>query len=49
MFHIKTDASKIAFVNMVNHLQTKQVGMIDCQMKTSQAKKTKASQSQAQN
>jgi leucyl/phenylalanyl-tRNA--protein transferase len=35
MFHIKTDASKIAFVNMVNHLQTKQVGMIDCQMKTS--------------
>jgi leucyl/phenylalanyl-tRNA---protein transferase len=34
MFHTQTDASKIAFVNLVNHLKTKQVGMIDCQMKT---------------
>jgi leucyl/phenylalanyl-tRNA---protein transferase len=34
MFHTHTDASKIAFVNLVNHLKTKQVGMIDCQMKT---------------
>lgn len=34
MFHTQTDASKIAFVNLVNHLNTKTVGMIDCQMKT---------------
>lgn len=34
MFHTHTDASKIAFVNLVNYLRTKQVGMIDCQMKT---------------
>ena len=34
MFHTQTDASKIAFVNLVNYLKTKQVGMIDCQMKT---------------
>ena len=34
MFHTQTDASKIAFVHLVNHLKNKQVGMIDCQMKT---------------
>ncbi|MDG1453367.1 MAG: leucyl/phenylalanyl-tRNA--protein transferase [Methylophilaceae bacterium] len=34
MFHTHTDASKIAFVNLVNYLKTKNVGMIDCQMKT---------------
>lgn len=34
MFHTQTDASKIAFVNMVNHLKNQGVGMIDCQMKT---------------
>jgi leucyl/phenylalanyl-tRNA---protein transferase len=34
MFHHVTDASKIAFVNLVNHLQNQGVEMIDCQMKT---------------
>lgn len=34
MFHTHTDASKIAFVNLVEHLKTQGVGMIDCQMKT---------------
>lgn len=34
MFHTQSDASKIAFVNLVNYLKTKNVGMIDCQMKT---------------
>ena len=34
MFHHVTDASKIAFVHMVNYLQTQGVGMIDCQMNT---------------
>jgi len=34
MFHTHTDASKIAFVNLVDYLKTKNVGMIDCQMKT---------------
>ncbi|MCB5187873.1 leucyl/phenylalanyl-tRNA--protein transferase [Methylobacillus caricis] len=35
MFHHVTDASKLAFVHMVRHLQTFGCGMIDCQMKTS--------------
>jgi leucyl/phenylalanyl-tRNA---protein transferase len=34
MFHTHTDASKVAFVNLVNHLKSKKVGLIDCQMKT---------------
>jgi len=34
MFHRVTDASKIAFVHWVQHLQTQGYGMIDCQMKT---------------
>ncbi|HIE90736.1 MAG TPA: leucyl/phenylalanyl-tRNA--protein transferase [Methylophilaceae bacterium] len=34
MFHTRTDASKVSFVNLVNYLDTKEVGMIDCQMKT---------------
>lgn len=34
MFHIKTDASKVAFVKLVEHLKQLGVGMIDCQMKT---------------
>jgi leucyl/phenylalanyl-tRNA--protein transferase len=34
MFHHVTDASKVAFVGLVNHLKNQQVGMIDCQMKT---------------
>jgi leucyl/phenylalanyl-tRNA---protein transferase len=34
MFHTKADASKIAFVNLVEVLKNKGVGMIDCQMKT---------------
>jgi leucyl/phenylalanyl-tRNA---protein transferase len=34
MFHHVTDASKIAFVHLVEHLKSQQVGMIDCQMKT---------------
>jgi leucyl/phenylalanyl-tRNA---protein transferase len=34
MFHHVTDASKVAFVHLVNHLKNQGVGMIDCQMKT---------------
>lgn len=34
MFHHVTDASKIAFVHLVNHLKNQGIGMIDCQMKT---------------
>jgi leucyl/phenylalanyl-tRNA---protein transferase len=34
MFHTHTDASKIAFVSLVSHLNSQGVGMIDCQMKT---------------
>jgi len=34
MFHHVTDASKIAFVHLVRYLQTQNVGLIDCQMKT---------------
>ena len=34
MFHHVTDASKIAFVHLVNHLKNQGVGLIDCQMKT---------------
>lgn len=34
MFHTHTDASKVAFVHLVNYLKTRNVGMIDCQMKT---------------
>jgi len=34
MFHTATDASKVAFVHLVEHLNSKGVGMIDCQMKT---------------
>lgn len=34
MFHRVTDASKVAFVSLVQKLQTEHVGMIDCQMKT---------------
>jgi len=34
MFHRVTDASKIAFVHLVQDLQSQGVGMIDCQMKT---------------
>lgn len=34
MFHTQTDASKVAFVHMVNHLKNQGIGMIDCQMKT---------------
>ncbi|PPD56622.1 MAG: leucyl/phenylalanyl-tRNA--protein transferase [Methylotenera sp.] len=34
MFHTQTDASKVAFANLVNHLQNQGIGMIDCQMKT---------------
>jgi len=34
MFHTQTDASKVAFVHLVEHLKSKGVGMIDCQMKT---------------
>ena len=34
MFHRITDASKIAFVSLVEHLKKQNVGMIDCQMKT---------------
>jgi leucyl/phenylalanyl-tRNA--protein transferase len=35
MFHHATDASKIAFVHWVRHLQQQGFGLIDCQMKTS--------------
>ena len=34
MFHHVTDASKVAFVHLVNHLANQNVGLIDCQMKT---------------
>ncbi len=34
MFHNVTDASKVAFVHLVRYLQTQNVGLIDCQMKT---------------
>lgn len=34
MFHLVTDASKVAFVHLVDYLKGQQVGMIDCQMKT---------------
>ncbi len=34
MFHNVTDASKVAFVHLVNNLINQGVGMIDCQMKT---------------
>lgn len=34
MFHTETDASKVAFVHLVEHLEKVGVGMIDCQMKT---------------
>ncbi len=34
MFHTVTDASKVAFVHLVQFLQTQQVALIDCQMKT---------------
>lgn len=34
MFHTQTDASKIAFVHLVQQLQNQGVGLIDCQMKT---------------
>jgi len=34
MFHHVSDASKVAFVHLVNHLKNQGVGMIDCQMKT---------------
>ncbi|HEY8117626.1 MAG TPA: leucyl/phenylalanyl-tRNA--protein transferase [Methylophilaceae bacterium] len=35
MFHHVTDASKIAFVHLVQYLQQHDFGMLDCQMKTS--------------
>jgi len=34
MFHHITDASKVAFASLVEHLKNQSVGMIDCQMKT---------------
>ncbi|MGZ8258480.1 MAG: leucyl/phenylalanyl-tRNA--protein transferase [Methylotenera sp.] len=34
MFHHVTDASKVAFVRLVQKLKEEGVGMIDCQMKT---------------
>lgn len=34
MFHHASDASKIAFVHLVRHMQQQGVEMIDCQMKT---------------
>ena len=34
MFHTQTDASKVAFVHLVNQLKNAGVTMIDCQMKT---------------
>lgn len=34
MFHHVTDASKVAFVNLVQKLKSENIGMIDCQMKT---------------
>ena len=35
MFHTQADASKVAFVHLVERLKNQGVGMIDCQMKTS--------------
>lgn len=35
MFHHVTDASKIAFVHMVQHLESIGIELIDCQIKTS--------------
>ena len=34
MFHTQANASKVAFVHLVNYLQKQQVALIDCQMKT---------------
>ncbi|PPC80274.1 MAG: leucyl/phenylalanyl-tRNA--protein transferase [Methylotenera sp.] len=34
MFHHKSDASKVAFVTLVEHLKNQGIGLIDCQMKT---------------
>ena len=34
MFHTQPNASKIAFVHLVEYLKSQQVGLIDCQMKT---------------
>lgn len=34
MFHLVTDASKVAFVSLVEHLKNQGIGMVDCQMKT---------------
>lgn len=34
MFHDVSDASKVAFVHLVEYLKNERVGMIDCQMKT---------------
>lgn len=34
MFHHVTDASKVAFVSLVQMLKSERIGMIDCQMKT---------------
>lgn len=34
MFHLVTDASKVAFVHLVQKLKSEGVGLIDCQMKT---------------
>ena len=34
MFHHVTDASKVAFVHLMSHLNNQNVGLIDCQMKT---------------
>ena len=34
MFHHATDASKVAFVSLIDSLKQQGVGMIDCQMKT---------------
>jgi leucyl/phenylalanyl-tRNA--protein transferase len=34
MFHLVADASKVAFVNLVQKLQAEGVGLIDCQMHT---------------
>lgn len=35
MFHHVTDASKIAFIHLVQHLKNQGFGLIDCQMTTS--------------
>ncbi len=34
MFHLATDASKIALVYLMRHLEKNGFGMMDCQMKT---------------